>query len=189
MFKIIKPIALFIGVVLLFTSLACNLPIGSSNLPESSIPISEKSAENLEQSVAQALENLQNGQPARLTINESELTSLVVYRLEQQTDGLLSQSQAYLRDGMIQYRGSLKQSPISVPVQVDIRVSAGSDGRLDYQVENASAGPFGMLEEMIDNFTSQFDQALYSSNSQLNDIFIESVTIADGVMTINGRPQ
>lgn len=68
-------------------------------------------------------------------------------------------------------------------------MSAGSNGRLDYQVENASAGPFGVMQGMIDDFTSQFDQALYSSNSQLNDIFIESVTIVDGVMTITGRPQ
>lgn len=189
MFKIIKPIALFIGVVILFTSLACNLPVGSSNLPEGRIPISEKSAENLEESVAQALENLQSGQPATLTVNESELSSLIVYRLEQQTGGLLSQSQVYLRDGLVQYRGSLKQTPISAPVRVDVRVSAGSNGRLDYQVENASAGPFGVMQGMIDDFTTQFDQALYSSNSQLNDIFIESVTIADGVMTITGRPQ
>lgn len=189
MFKIIKPIALFIGAVLLFTSLACNLPTSSSDLPEGRIPISEQSAQNLEESVAQALENLQNGQPASLTINESELSSLVVYRLEGQTGGLLSQSQVYLRDGVVQYRGSLKQTPISVPVQVDIRVSAGSDGRLDYQVENASAGPFGVMQGMIDDFTSQFDQAIYSSNSQLNDIFIETVIIADGVMTITGYPQ
>jgi len=189
LFKIIKPIALFIGVVLLFTSLACNLPVGSSDLPEGRIPISEQSAENLEESLAQALKNLQSGQPATLTINESELTSLVVYRLEQQTDGLLSQSQVYLRDGLVQYRGSLEQSPITVPVEVDIRVSAGPDGRLNYDVEKASAGPFGMIQNMLDDFIAQFDQALYSSNSQLNDIFIESVTIADGVMTITGRPQ
>ena len=189
MFKIIKPMALFIGVVILFTSLACNLPVASNDLPESRIPISEQSAQNLEESAAQALENLQNGQPATLTMNESELTSLVVYRLEQQTGGLLSQSQVYLRDGMIQYRGSLEQSPITAPVEVDIRVSAGPDGRLKYDVVNASAGPFGMMQNMIDDFTAQFDQALYSSNSQLNDIFIESVTIADGVMTVTGYPQ
>jgi hypothetical protein len=187
--KSVKPIALFLCAVLLFTSLACNLPVGSSSLPEARIPVSEGSAETLEENVAQALENLQNGQPASLTINESELTSLVVYRLEQQSGGMLSQSQVYLRDGLIQYRGQVTQSPVSAPVKIDIRVSAGSDGRLDYDVEQASAGPFGVLQNMIDDFTAQFDQALYSSNSQLNDIFIESVTIADGVMTVNGRPQ
>jgi len=72
---------------------------------------------------------------------------------------------------------------------VDIQVTAGADGRLDYNVVEASAGPFGVMQNMIDDFTAQFDAALYSSNSQLNNIFIESVSIADGVMTISGRPQ
>jgi hypothetical protein len=189
LFKLFKPIALFIGAIFLFVSLACNLPTGSTNSSDSRIPISEQSANNLEANAEQALQDLLNGQPASLTLNETELTSLVVYRLEQQSDGAISGSQVYLRDGLVQYRGTLHQPPVSVPVDVDIQVSASPDGRLDYEVVSATAGPFGMLDNLISTFTSQFDQALYDSNSALNNIFIESVTIGDGVMTLSGRPR
>jgi hypothetical protein len=189
LFKPFKTIALFVAAIFLFASLACNLPTSSGNSAESRIPISEQSANNLEANASQALQTLLNGQPASLTINESELTSLVVYRLEQQSDGAISQSQVFLRDGLVQYRGTLQQPPVSVPLTVDIRVSASPDGRLNYEIVTASAGPFGVPDNLINTFTSQFDQALYSSNSALNNIFIESVSIADGVMTLSGRPR
>ena len=189
MFKSIKSVALFFGAILLVISLACNLPVGSSDVPETRIPVSENAAENLEQNLAKAVEDIQNGDPTILTINEAEITSLVVYRLEQQSGGSISDSQVYLRNGAIQYRGTLKQAPVSVPVEAEILVSAGSDGRLDYEVVDVSAGPFNLMQEMVDNLTSQLDQALYASDSQLNNIIVENVTIADGVMTISGRPR
>jgi hypothetical protein len=189
LFNNLKNVAAFLIAIFLFVSLACNLPSTTASDDQSRIPVSEQSATTLENNASQALQDLLNGQPAVLNINETELTSLVVYRLEQQSGGAISQSQVFLRDGLIQYRGQFQQSPFSVPVEADFRVSASPEGRLSYEVVNATAGPFGNIDGMISSFTSQFDEALYSSNSTLNTIFIDQVTIANGLMTISGRPR
>ena len=110
--KLFKPIALFLCAIILLVGSACNLPTGSNTSSESRIPVSEQTASNLEENASQTLQNLLNGQPTSITINETELTSLVVYRLEQQSDGAISDSQVFLRDGLIQYRGTLSQPPI-----------------------------------------------------------------------------
>ena len=189
MFKLFKPVMLFLGATMLVVSLACNFPSGSNDLPGARIPVSEQSAQNLEDNISQVVRNIEEGKPISLVINESELSSLLVYRLEQQSGGLISDSQVYLRDGIIQYRGLLSQPPLSAPIEADIQVKVTKDGRLDYQVLTANAGPIGVPEELIDNITSQFDQALYSANSDMNKIWIENAITADGVMTILGRPR
>ena len=189
MLKQYKPVVLWIAAAFLFVSLACNLPGASQDLPVERIPVSTEAVGQLEQNVSQAMQDILNGQPATLVITESELTSLVALRLQGYTIGAITDSQVFLRNGDLQYRGSLEQGPISAPIQADLSLSAGPDGRLVYDIVSSSAGPFGSMDALMDQIKTQLDQALYSSNSQLKNIFIENVLIANGTLTISGRPR
>jgi hypothetical protein len=140
---------------LLFAGLACNLPmLGRSKPTPTPIPVTGASVEELATQVASAAAGV-------------------------------SGVRVSLRDGQIKITGTASQDGFDLPLTVALQVSVSPQGLPQSEVVEARAGPLSVPRSMIDQFTTGFDQLLNERFSQeAGDISIDSITIADGKMTI-----
>lgn len=176
--------------VLVLASLACNLSIPGAQPPEdaSPIPVSTESLQSLEEELRSAGENAQKTGVINLQITESELTSLVALQLKDQTDPEIQDVQVYLRDGQIQVYGKVVQSNISLPLKVILTVQLDAAGKPHTVVQEGKVGPVNLSQDLRNKLASQLDSILYESLGLDSDnTVIESIQIADGVMSVSGH--
>jgi uncharacterized protein YpmS len=173
-------------------SLACSLP-GRVVKPPASytpIPVNTQAVGDLRKNLEVAASQIANGGSTNLVIDEAQLTSLLAIELKSQDRLNIQDPQVYLRDGQVQLFGNLQQGNLTVPVKIILSLSSDGKGLLQFQVIEATAGPLPVPKSLLDQFTSQFDQALEQKlNSDNNPVFIDSIVIADGKMTITAHAQ
>ena len=185
--KLFLPGLLAISALLLL-SLACNLPNRTAQIPSETIPVTTQAVESLQEDIHQAGEDIQTDGQATLVIDEAELTSLVAFELQNQETPVLQEPQIYLREGQLILLGKVKQDNALVSIELALKVSANSDGRLDYQIVSAKIGILPLPEALYEKYSEQINTVFASKiNPQVDAIFIDKITIADGVMTIQGH--
>lgn len=180
---------LLAGLALGLAALACNLPAArrSTTLPPT-IPVSTEAVQNLEKNLQTAATQVVKTGKAKITFTEAQLTSALALELQSQQDMPLSEPQVYLRDGQIQLTGKVSQNGITAPMQVDLTIEANVQGGLHYQIVSAKLGPLPLPQSMVNQLSSQLDQTIAKNLSPAtHNLFIESVNIADGQMTISGH--
>ena len=176
-------------IVLLFSSLACNLPGRNSDetteLPV--IPVTTQAVETLQSEIEAAKEALSSKQTVEIQVSEAQLSSMVAFELQSDTDIPLDDPQIYLRDGQVTILANLTQNQIEVPVEIILEMSTDGQGNLAYQVISGQVGPLPVPENLMNQLTSRLDQII-ASQTPINDspFFIESITIGDGNMTLTG---
>jgi uncharacterized protein YpmS len=174
--------------VLIIVTLACNLTSKKAETPLETIPVSTEAVESLKQDIQQADEEMRTSGSTTLVISESELTSLVVFELQSQEIPIIQDPQIYLRDGQIKVIGKVQEGGGTFPLEVALAVNVDSQGSLDYQVVSAQLGPLPVPDVLLSQLSEQLDAAFASKISpQLEDVFVDSLVIADGVMTIQGH--
>lgn len=179
--------ALFI--VLLFSSLACNLPGRSSadSTELATIPVTTQAVETLQSEIDAAEEALRNNQTVEIQLSEAQLTSAAAFELQSDPDIPLADPQIYLRDGQVTVLANLTQNQIQVPVEIILELSADDEGNLEYQVISGQIGPLPVPDSLMNQLTSRLDQIIASQTSVYdNPLFIESITVGDGHMTLRG---
>lgn len=184
-----KPLILFTIFLLLIASLSCNLVNLSTGEEEGEfkyIPASTEEVENLEEGVQSAIATAQNGGPIQLVITEAQLTSLAVMQLQAPEGSRIDDIQVHLRDGQIRISGKVEQNGMDLPMSISLEVFVGPTGQLHSEVITATIGPFPLPESVLNQITAQLDQAL-STQFVADDLVVDSVTIADGTMTILGH--
>jgi uncharacterized protein YpmS len=176
----------FVIAALLFAGLACNLPmLGRSKPTPTPIPVTGASVEELATQVASAAATAASGGPITLEFTEEQLTSAANLELQKAGETGVSNLQVALRDGLIKITGTASQNGFDLPLTVSLRVSANAQGLPRSEVVEAKVGPLSLPQNMIDQFTTAFDQLLNERFSQeAGDVAIDSITIADGKMTI-----
>jgi uncharacterized protein YpmS len=182
-------IILVVGILTL-SSLACNLlnRISDSSIEPTPIPVTNESANNLRKDLSTAAEQLMAGEQVTLVIDESELTSLVAAELDKQSDPILYEPQIYLRDGGMQIMGKVLQGGFMVPAQLNLILTTNSDGQPQINIQTGKIGPLELPDSILEELTSQVDSAfMHNVKPRIKDIFVESILIADGLMTITGR--
>jgi uncharacterized protein YpmS len=173
---------------LILVSLACNLANRNAQIPTETIPVTTQAVESLKEEIDQAGQDIQSTGQATLLIDEAELTSLVAIELQNQGISTFEDPQIYLRNGQMIVVGSVKQGDATVPVELDLSVSANSDGRPAYQIVSAMIGPLPLPEALYKEYSEQLNTIFASKiNPRIDAIFIDKITIADGVMTIQGH--
>lgn len=169
---------------LLVVSLACNLFAKTEPTPVVTIPVSTQAVESLEKDLQQAGKQINSSGQTTLTIDEAQLTSLVAFELQKQETPIFQDPQIYLRDGQIKILGKVQQGD----VELALTVSVTSDGRPDYKLVSAKIGPLPLPDAMVQGLSDQLDSAFKSNiDPQMDDIYIDKITIGDGVMTIQGH--
>ena len=191
--KLSLPFFLF---VLIFTSIACTVFVGGpdySNLAP--IPVSTEAAQSLRDGVKKSFEDgLQTGL-VTITITEPQITSYLAFRMEtdpnmQQSDQqpIISEPQVYLREGQMKIYGKTQQGMFAANIGIILKVGVNELGKPKIEIASADFGPFPAPEGINEAITALIEEAYTGSLGPVATGFrIETITIADGIMTITGR--
>jgi uncharacterized protein YpmS len=177
--------------VILTAGLACNLPVrGFGGTDPTPIPVSEASLHELATEVASVAATAASGGPVVLEFTEQQLTSAAALELQSSGETAVRDIQVYLRDGVIRVSGTASQSGLDLPLSVTLRVTVNAQGMPQTEVMEAKIGPLSLPQSIIDQFTVNFNQLLASRLTQeAGSVTIDSITIADGKMTIVAYPR
>ncbi len=182
--------------ILILTSLACTIFVGGpdySNLPP--IPISADAAKSIADEVKRAFEA--GAQTGVVTINltEPQITSYLAERMQsdpslQQSDKkpLIADPQVYLRDEQMQIYGKTQQGIFAANIGIIVQVGVDASGQPLIEIKSADFGPFPAPEGLKSAITAMIKEAYTGSIGPVaTGLRIESISIANGVMTITGR--
>ena len=174
---------------LFLSSLACNIPVRNSEAatPLPTIQVSTEAVQSFEDTINAAKEAFDNNQTVEITVNESQLTSMAARELESDPDIPLSNPQIYLRDGQVMLMASLTQNQIAVPLEIVLEISTDGQGNPEYEIVSGQIGPLPVPETIMNRLTDRLDQIIANRTTIDNQpVFIESITIGEGDLTIRG---
>lgn len=181
---------------LVLTSLACTVFVGGpdySSLPP--IPVSGEAAESIKEELRRAFEA--GAQTGVITINltEPQISSYLAARMQtdpslQQSDKkpLITDPQVYLRDGQMQIYGKTQQGMFAANIGIIVQVSVDAEGKPQIDITSADFGPFPAPEGLKKAITAMVEEAYTGSLGPVaTGLRIETISIANGIMTITGR--
>ena len=181
---------------LIFTSIACTIFVGgpdTSTLP--SIPVSAEAAESIKDEMKRAFEaGLETG-VVTFNLTEPQITSYLALRLQtdqalQQSDKtpLISDPQVYLRDGQMQIYGKTQQGIFAANIGIIVSVGVDEAGQPKIDIVSADFGPFPAPKGLKDAIAAIIREAYTGSLGPVaTGLRIQTIAIANGVMTITGR--
>jgi len=183
-------------ITLILTSLACTIFVGGPDYSDfQPIPVSAEAAESLKEEMKKSFEaGLQTG-VVTLNITEPQITSYLAIRLQndptlQQTDKqpLITEPQVYLRDGQMQIYGKTNQGMFAANIGIIITMGVDETGQPKIEIVSADFGPFPAPGGLNEAITAMIKEAYTGSLGPVaTGLRIETITIANGVMTITGR--
>ena len=185
---------LYFLLTIILTSLACTMNVGGpdySDLPV--VPVSTEYAQSIQDEVQRAFQ--EGAQTGTITLNltEQQLTSYIAERLQSdprlQRDGqpLLTEPQVYLRDGQMKIYGKAQQGPFTANIGIVLDVGVDENGQPKVDIASADFGPLPAPEGLRDTIAAMIREAYMGSLGPVaTGLRVESITIADGVMTVTG---
>ena len=189
------PFPLFL-LSLVLTSLACVVFVGGpdySNLPP--IPVSAEAAESIKAEIQRAVLAAADTGVITVNLTEPQITSYLAARLQtdpslQQSDKkpLITDPQVYLRDGQMKIYGKTQQGLFTANIGILVNMGVDADGQPKIEVASADFGPLPAPEGIKDAITAMVKEAYTGSLGPVaTGLRIESIAIANGVMTVTGR--
>jgi hypothetical protein len=193
--KKIRGLPLFV-ISLVLTSLACTVFVGGpdySSLPP--IPVSAEAAESIQAEIRRAIEAAAQTGVITVNLTEPQITSYLASRLQtdpslQQNDNqpLITEPQVYLRDGQMQIYGKTQQGMFRANIGVIVSMGVDPNGQPQIDVVSADFGPFPAPEGLKDAITAMVREAYTGSLGPVaTGLRIETISIANGIMTVTGR--
>jgi hypothetical protein len=181
---------------LVITSLACTIFVGGpdySDLPP--IPVSAEAAESIKEELRRAFEAGAQTGIVTINITEPQITSYLAARLQtdpslQQSDKkpLITDPQVYLREGQMQIYGKTQQGIFAANIRIIVTMGVDANGQPLIEITSADFGPFPAPEGLKDAITAMIREAYTGSLGPVaTGLRIETISIANGVMTITGR--
>ncbi len=189
-----KPTIVFITLVL--ASLACTVNTGGPDYSDlTPIPISTEAAQSLQDGIKKSIEDGLTSGVVTITITEPQITSYLALRLQsdpslqqENSTPLITDPQVYLRDGQMKIYGKTQQGMFAANIGIIVNVGVDADGKPKIEIASADFGPFPAPEGINETITAIIEEAYTGSFGPVaTGIRIETITIADGVMTIVGR--
>jgi hypothetical protein len=185
----------FFLLTILLTSLACTMNVGGpdySSLP--TVPVSTGYAQSIQEEVQRAFQEGAQSGTITLKLTEQQLTSFIAEKLQTdprlQRDGkpLIDNPQVYLRDGQMQIYGTTQQGPFTANIGIVMNVGVDENGQPKVDIASADFGPLPAPEGLRDTIAAMIREAYMGSLGPVaTGLRIESISIADGVMTVSGR--
>ena len=181
---------------LVLTSLACVVFVGGpdySNLPP--IPVSAEAAASIKDEIQRAVEAAADTGVITVNLTEPQITSYIASRLQtdpslQQSDKkpLITDPQVYLRDGQMQIYGKTQQGLFTANIGIIVNMGVDTNGQPQIDVASADFGPFPAPKGINEAITAMVKEAYTGSLGPVaTGLRIESISIANGVMTVTGR--
>jgi len=178
------------------TSLACVVFVGGpdySGLPP--IPVSADAAASIKTEIQRAVEAAADTGVITVNLTEPQVTSYIAARLQtepslQQSDKkpLITDPQVYLRNGQMQIYGKTQQGLFTANIGIIVNVGVDANGQPQIDIASADFGPFPAPKGLRDAITAMVKEAYTGSLGPVaTGLRVESISIANGVMTITGR--
>ena len=175
---------------LAFATLACSIFIGGPAYPDAPIPVSTEAVQSLQDQVKQAIADGAQTGTVTLQITESQLTSYLAFKLDSQANPLITDPQVQLRNGQMQIFGKAQQGMFNANISITLTVSVDDQGKPKIAITQADFGPLPAPQGLNDAVSAAVEEAFTGSLGPVATGFrLESITIADGVMTVVGRTQ
>ena len=129
-----------------------------------------------------------------LNITEPQITSVIALRLlsdpNMQTDQkpIIAEPQVYLRDGQMKIYGKSQQGMFAANIGIVVNMGVDELGKPRIEIASADFGPFPAPAGINEALTTMIDEAYTGAiGPAATGLRIETITIADGIMTITGR--
>ena len=101
---------------------------------------------------------------------------------------LITDPQVYLRDGQMQIYGKTQQGMFAANIGIIVQVSVDAEGKPQIDITSADFGPFPAPEGLKNAITAMVEEAYTGSLGPVaTGLRIETISIANGIMTITGR--
>lgn len=180
---------------LILTSLACTINVGGpdySSLPP--VPISTEYAQSIGDEVQRAFE--EGAQTGSITLNltEGQITSYLASRLQndpnlqQNNQPLITDPQVYLQNGQMQIYGKTQQGMFTANIGIVVDIGVDENGQPKIDIVSADFGPLPAPEGLRDTVEAMVREAYTGSLGPVaTGLRIETITIANGIMTVSGR--
>ncbi len=168
--------------------LACTIFVGGPDYPSTPIAVSTEAATAVSQQVQAAQTVAAQSGILVLNVNETQLTSLLAAKLDSQPDPFIRDPQVYLRNGEIQVYGKATQGNLEANVRIVLSASIDAEGKPVIAVTSADFGPLPAPEGLNKTVSNLIEEAFTGAlGPAFSGLRLESITIADGVMTLAGR--
>ena len=156
--------------VLLLASLACSVFAGGPEYPAQTVPFSADEVQTMQ-------------------ITESQLTAYITQKMQEQTDPPFTEPLILLRDGQMQMYGKVESGMIKANILITMNVGIDeTSGLPKIEIVSADFGPIPAPEGLNTAISAMIDEAFTGSLGPVAIGFrLESITIADGIMTLTGR--
>lgn len=175
--------------ILILASLACSIFVGGPDYPEQTVPVSENEVINMRTLIEQAfLAGAESG-VVTLQFTESQLTSYIALKMQEKANPPFTEPQILLRDGQMQMYGKTASGMFSANILITMNVSIDeTSGLPKIEIASADFGPIPAPEGINNAISAIIDEAFTGSLGPVAIGFrLESITIADGLMTMTGR--
>lgn len=186
-----KPARLFTLLALLSltgASLACSVFVGGPDYPASPIPVSTEAIGSLEEQIRAAETAAAENGILALSVTETQVTSLLAEKLAAQPEPFMTEPQVFLRNGEIQVYGKVKQGSLEANIRIVLSASISAEGKPVITVNSVDFGPFPAPSGLNNTISAAIDEALTGAlGPAVTGLRLETITIADGVMTLAGR--
>jgi hypothetical protein len=174
---------------LIASSLACSIFVGGPEYPAQTTPASPSDAQSLKDLIQQAMTTGAETGVISLQITEAQLTAFIADQLAQQTNPPFTEPQILLRNGQMQLYGKLERGWFKANMLITMNVTVDpATGEPSIQIASADFGPIPAPEGLNAAISSVIDEAFTGSFGPVAVGFrLETITIADGIMTLTGR--
>jgi hypothetical protein len=175
--------------VLLLTSMACTVFVGGPDYPAQVVPVSTDEALSMQTQIEQALTAGAETGVVTLQITESQLTSYITAKMQGQTNPPFTEPQILLRNGQMQMYGKIDRGMFAANMVITMNVSIDPTTNMPkIEIASADFGPVPAPEGLNAAISAMLDEAFTGSLGPVALGFrLETISIADGVMTLTGR--
>ena len=182
------PLPIFF-LLLLLTSLACSVFVGGPDYPEQTVTASPDEALSMQTQIEQALLSGAESGIVTLQITESQLTSYMVQKMQTQENPPFTEPQILLRNGQMLLYGKINRGMFDANMLITMNVNIDpTSGMPKIEIASADFGPVPAPEGVNSAIGAIIDEAFTGSMGPVATGFrLETITIADGIMTLTGR--
>ncbi|MCQ3938737.1 MAG: hypothetical protein DPW18_17075 [Chloroflexi bacterium] len=184
-----NPKFLLFILALAFSILACSIFVGGPEYPAQIVPASTEEAQTMREQIEQAFLSGAETGIVTLQITESQLTSYMADKLAQQTNPPFTDPQILLRNGQMQMYGKITRGWLTANMLITMNVTVDeATGQPKIEIASAEFGPIPAPEGLNSAVSAIIDEAFTGSFGPAAVGFrLETITIADGIMTLTGR--
>jgi len=180
-------ILLFLAALMLST-LACSVFVGGPDYPGQTIPVSAEAVQSLKAQIEAAVQAATTSGVLSLQITEEQLTSYIAFRMAGQQNPAFHDPQVFLRDEQMQIYGKVERGYFNANVLIVLAVSVDELGQPKLEIVTADFGPLPAPVGLKESLTALITEAYTGSLGPVATGFrLESINIANGLMTVTGR--